>query len=258
MNASPMSSPSSQAAGAAPAMPMVLVHGYLGGAAQWSGLVEALSDLFDIVTVDLPGFAGAAGLPPPDTIGGFAEHVIATLDGMGIDRFVLLGHSMGGMIVQEIAHRIPDRVERLVLYGTGPLGRMPDRFEPLEVSLERLEQDGVAKTASRIAATWFAEGARNPGFALLERIGASASAAAARSALQAMAAWDGRGQLAALDMPTLILWGDMDRSYRWPQVETLWKGLPNASLAVVPGASHAVHLDKPEIFLAILRDYLTS
>ncbi|ARE40626.1 Beta-ketoadipate enol-lactone hydrolase [Rhodovulum sp. P5] len=238
--------------------PLVLVHGYLGGAGQWADLRQAFSNRFRVVTIDLPGFSDAAHRPAPATIGGFADDVIAQLDALGIDRFCLLGHSMGGMIVQEMAHKIPSRVDRLVLYGTGPLGRMPDRFETLEVSLERLDCEGVAATARRIAATWFVKGEDHPGFQIVNRIGAMASAAAAQSSLQAMADWDGRPNLSSLTMPSLVVWGDRDKSYRWPQVETLWSGLPDASLAVVPGASHAVHLEKPDIFTAIVMDYLTS
>ena len=81
---------------------------------------------------------------------------------------------MGGMIAQEVARKIPQRLDRLVLYGTGPLGSMPERFEPLDVSLDRLQQDGVAKTARRIAATWLLHGDAHPGFEALSRIGAQA------------------------------------------------------------------------------------
>jgi pimeloyl-ACP methyl ester carboxylesterase len=72
-----------------------------------------------------------------------------------------------------------------------------------------------------------------------------------------MAAWDGRAQLPTLTMPSLIIWGEEDRSYRWAQVEYLWSHLPGASLAVIPGASHAAHVEKPEIFRLILEDFLS-
>ncbi|MEQ8966451.1 MAG: alpha/beta hydrolase [Azospirillaceae bacterium] len=237
---------------------LVLVHGYLGGAEQWAREVATFSPHFDVVTPHLPGFAAAAAEEAPDTIEGFAAHVMHTLDCDRIGQFTLLGHSMGGMIAQQIAWRIPERVERLILYGTGPLGRMPDRFEPIEVSIDRLEADGVSATARRISATWLVDGDRHPAYALLSRLGGAASAAAARAALKAMARWDGRAALPELSMPALIVWGDRDRSYRWPQVETLWRGLPNGSLAVVPNASHAVHLEKPRIFHDILLDYLVD
>ena len=239
-------------------LPVVMVHGYLGGSAQWSDLEAALADRFTLVALDLPGFGRASGHTAPATIAGFAEHVIADLDARGIERCVLVGHSMGGMIAQEVASRIPQRLDRLVLYGTGPLGSMPERFEPLEVSLDRLLQDGVAKTARRIAATWLLRGEEHPGFEALSTIGAQADGEAARIALNAMAKWDGRASLPLLTMPSLIVWGDEDRSYRWRQVEYLWTHLPSASLAVIPGASHAAHVEKPELFRLILEDFLTS
>jgi pimeloyl-ACP methyl ester carboxylesterase len=59
-------------------------------------------------------------------------------------------------------------------------------------------------------------------------------------------------------MPTRILWGDQDRSYRWPQVAALWQGIPGAGLGVIPGASHAIHMEKPEIFNSMVRDFLSD
>jgi pimeloyl-ACP methyl ester carboxylesterase len=238
--------------------PVVLVHGYLGGSAQWPALVQALTPDHEVIAPDLPGFGAATHLPGRDAIADFAEAVIGCLDRLGIGRFALLGHSMGGMIVQEIAARQGDRIERLVLYGTGPLGRMPDRFEPLEVSMDRLAAEGVPATADRICATWFRDGTAAPGYALTRDIGRMATPEAARGALIAMRDWDGRAALGGLAMPCRVIWGDCDRSYRWPQVQALWQGIDGAELAVVPAASHAVHLEKPSIFNALVRDFLDA
>lgn len=70
--------------------------------------------------------------------------------------------------------------------------------------------------------------------------------------------WDGRAALAGLAMPCRIIWGDCDRSYRWPQVQALWQGIRGAELAVVPAASHAAHLEKPAIFNALVSDFLDA
>jgi pimeloyl-ACP methyl ester carboxylesterase len=237
--------------------PLVLVHGYLGGSAQWRDQLDAFAPTHDVIAPDLPGFGAAAALPGAETIADFAAAVMSCLDRLGIGRFALLGHSMGGMIVQEIAARHGDRIERLVLYGTGPLGRMPDRFEPLEVSMARLEADGVEATADRISATWFRDGPQAPGYGLARDIGRMADVGAAQGALAAMRDWDGRDALEGLTMPCRIIWGDADRSYRWPQVAALWQGIAGAELGVIPAASHAAHLEKPEVFDAILRDFLS-
>jgi pimeloyl-ACP methyl ester carboxylesterase len=238
--------------------PLVLVHGYLGGAAHWRDQLGVFADRHDVIAPNLPGFAAAAALPGPETIAGFAAAVVACLDGLGVGRFALLGHSMGGMIAQEIAARHGDRVARLALYGTGPLGRMPERFETLETSMERLAADGVAATADRICATWFRDGAAAPGYPPTRDIGRMAAPGAARNALLAMRDWDGRAALAGIRVPCRVIWGDRDRSYRWPQVAALWEGIAGAELAVIPGASHAAHLEKPAIFDALVLDFLSE
>jgi pimeloyl-ACP methyl ester carboxylesterase len=238
--------------------PLVLVHGYLGGSAQWEAEIAQFSDRYDVIAPDLPGFGDASAEPGCDSIGAMADSVLALLDHLGIEEFILMGHSMGGMIAQEMAAKAPDRVSKLILYGTGPLGLMPDRFEPIKLSRERLCSDGVGKTIERIGATWFRRGDAAAGFPVVRQIGAGANPEAALAALDAMADWDGRPALKSLEMPTLVVWGHDDRSYRWPQVESLWKNLPNATLSVIPGAAHAAHLEKPKLFQAIVEDFLSE
>lgn len=236
--------------------PLVLVHGYLGGSAQWQAQIASFSATHDVIAPDLPGFGQAASLPGPARIVDFADAVMGCLDRLGIGRFTLLGHSMGGMIVQEMAAAHGARIKALVLYGTGPLGLMPDRFEPIETSMARLAAEGVSATADRIGATWFRDGAFAPGYAATRDIARLAHPQAAQNALMAMRDWDGRAALGQITMPCRILWGDQDRSYRWPQVQSLWNGLTGSELAVIPGASHAVHMEKPALFNAVVQDFL--
>lgn len=237
---------------------LVLVHGYLGASAQWQDQFAGFSGSHDVIAPDLPGFGQSNSSPGPERIADFADAVMACLAELGVTRFTLLGHSMGGMIVQDIAARYGDRLDGLVLYGTGPLGLMPDRFEPIETSMARLETEGVAATADRISATWFREGKDAQGYGLTREIARMANPEAARNALLAMRDWDGRAALTSLRMPCRIIWGDQDRSYRWPQVSQLWADIPRAELAVIPGASHAAHLEKPLIFHSMLEDFLRA
>lgn len=236
----------------------VLVHGYLGGAAQWEREIEHFSRKFDVIAPNLPGFAAAAELDGCASVEGMAKSVLGLLDELGVGTFRLLGHSMGGMIVQEMARLRPGQVQQLILYGTGPLGLMPNRFEPLSTSKERLLTDGIEASIKRVGATWFVAGDKASGYPGLCRIGAEASKEAAVRALDAMAVWDGRAALSSLKMPTLILWGDSDRSYRWPQIETLWTSLPDVRLCVLPGTSHAAHLEKPALFIPVVDDFLSE
>ena len=238
--------------------PLVLVHGYLGGSQQWASELIRLSRSFDVIALNLAGYGAAHALSAPSDISDHATAVLDTLDKLGIERFHLLGHSMGGMVVQQLVHQAPHRVDRLVLYGTGPLGLIPGRFETMARSRERLAMDGLERTARRISATWLLEREASSAYEALARLACTASAQAADAGLWAMERWDGRVWLPAINQTTLVMWGEHDRSYGWPQIEALWRGIPNASLAVLPGCAHSAHLDRPELFQILVRDFLST
>ena len=131
-----------------------MVHGFMGGSAQWNDQTKALGEHFEIITLDLPGFGLNSDLPAISGIGDFAAWVVAQLHDRKVSRFNLLGHSMGGMIAQEIASRVPDQVEKLILYATGAVGVLPGRFETIAESKARTQTEGARATARRIAASW--------------------------------------------------------------------------------------------------------
>lgn len=237
--------------------PLVLVHGFLGGSAQWEAELEHLRHRFDVVAPDLAGYGDASHLSAPGDIETHARSVLATLDHLGVERFHLLGHSMGGMVVQEMVRLAPARVQRLVLYATGPLGSIPGRFETMARSRERLAEEGLARTARRTCATWLLDREASPAYERLAALACRASEAAAHAGLCAMEGWDGRAHLAAIEQPTLVIWGEGDRSYGWTQIEMLWRTIPKASLAVLPACAHALHLERTALFHALLLDFLS-
>lgn len=238
--------------------PLVLVHGYLGGSSQWDAQLPMLGQHFEVVTLDLAGYGKASHLVAPTDLAEHARSVLATLDQLGIERFHLLGHSMGGMVAQEMTSQAPDRVNKLVLYATGPLGCIPGRFETMARSRERLAEDGMERTARRICATWLLEREASPAFAALAELATQASEQAASAGLHAMEAWDGRERLGRIEQPSLVIWGEGDRTYGWSQIEMLWRGIPRASLAVLPACAHALHLERSALFCTLLVEFLAQ
>lgn len=236
--------------------PLVLVHGFMGGSAQWQPQHAAFSDRYDLMTVDLPGFGRNAALEPVDSIGGFADWVLGELRRKGVTRCHLLGHSMGGMIVQEMVHRAPEMVDKLILYGTGARGALQGRFETIAESKRRARADGPRHTAHRIAATWFLQREHAPAFEGCAAIAQHSSEVAISAGLDAMARWDATDQLASISQRTLVLWGDGDRTYSWAQTEQLWTTIPQSNLAVVPHCAHAVHLENPGLFNQLVLGFL--
>lgn len=236
---------------------LVFVHGYLGGSPQWAAQAEVFSGHFQVITPDLPGFGLNRELEAPETIGGFADYILNELDKQGVNSFHLVGHSMGGMIVQEMVARAPEQVEQLVLYGTGPMGMMPGRFETIDESRRRVTEEGVEETGRRISATWFLDGQKADGYQICADLAASAPLQAALAGLSAMESWSGMPSLSKIESPTMVLWGDGDRAYQWTQPELLWREIVGARLAVIPGCAHAVHLEKPQLFNSTLMDFLS-
>lgn len=236
--------------------PLVLVHGFMGGSDQWQGQVEALGHKTELICLDLPGFGHNAHLQPIDRIESFAAWVIAQLRTMGVDHYDLLGHSMGGMVAQDIAWQDAARVRRLVLYATGAIGVLPGRFESIAESKRRARKDGPQATARRIAATWFLKGAEAAGYDACAAIAIRTTAAAIDAGLDAMEAWSGVARLSRIEAETLVLWGDRDRTYPWAQIQQLWTEIPRTHLGVLPHCAHAVHAENPAVFNRLLADYL--
>ena len=235
---------------------LVFVHGFMGGSLQWLNQHEYFKEQYNVVTPDLPGFGKNSQMTAPKSIADYANFVLDSLADLGIDRFHLVGHSMGGMIVQEMAATAPQRIRKLVLYGTGAAGILPNRFETIQESRRRAHADGAVATARRISATWFLQRSASTAYEHCAAIAQRASLQAISAGLSAMESWSATEHLAAIASPTLVLWGDNDRTYSWVQTQQLWQTIPNAALAVVPGCAHAVHLEKPNIFNALLADFL--
>lgn len=223
----------------------------MGGSDQWR-LQKPLTHGRELVCLDLPGFGQNADMDPIDDIAGFARWALDELSAQGIEQFDLLGHSMGGMIVQEMVHLAPKQVRKLILYGTGSVGELPGRFESMETSMERATAEGAEATARRISATWFFDTKDAPEYEACAGIAQKATLDAILTGLRAMQKWSGANRLSTIQNECLIIWGDKDRTYNWAQVETLWKTIPDTRLAVVPDCAHAVHSEAPEIFNRIV------
>jgi len=235
---------------------LVLVHGFLGSSDMWAPQIEFFKDDFRVIAPALPGFGKSSAINSCDSIECMAKAILILLEKKEIKNFNLLGHSMGGMIVQEIAKIAGEKILKLICYGTGPRGNIPGRFETIDQSREKLKINGLDVTAHRIAKTWFIEEDKSKYFYLCDEAGKQTSIEAADNGLVAMKNWSGIENLENIKNETLIVWGDQDKAYNFNQVETLNNNIPNSDLKVIKGCSHNVHLEKPEEFNAVVKEFL--
>ena len=236
--------------------PLVLVHGFLGSSEMWNLQKEFLSKHFRVISPALPGFGESHKVKSHDSINEMAQTVLKYLKKMNIEKFNLLGHSMGGMIVQEMAKISGDKINKLICYATGSIGDIPGRFESMDASRERLRKEGIKETVRRVSKKWFVEEDKAKYFYLCENAAKEITQETADNALKAMKNWRGYENLKNIYNETLIIWGDKDISYNFEQVDTLNKNIPNSDLIIFKGCSHNVHLEEPEKFNNTIRDFL--
>ena len=235
--------------------PLVLVHGFLGSSEMWKPQIEFLKSNYRVITPDLPGFGKSNNAQSCDSIKLMAQMMNNFLKEKRLENFFLLGHSMGGMIVQEMTKFLSDKITKLILYGTGPIGNIPGRFETIDQSREKLKKQGLKITAKEIAKTWFVKGDNSKYFDLCTHAGNLTSLKAADDALIAMKNWNGLDNLKTIKNDTLIIWGDQDMAYKYDQIKILSENIKNSNLKIFKGCSHNVHLEKPDEFNKCLSEY---
>ena len=235
---------------------LVLLHGFLGSSGYWLPTVIELRRYFDIIAFDLPGFGGSAGVAPPDSIQGVAKLIADNLEALQVNRFSLVGCSLGGMVSQQFAIDHGNRLSHLVLYGTASQGDLPDRFESWDASIARLQSQDVELLADKAIATWFVKGAADPFFPVCREAGRGASKSACITLMRAMQKWSAVDKLGAIRTPTLVLVGDKDASTKPAESFRIWREIPGARLSVIPGCSHGVHMENPALFNRVVADFL--
>ena len=238
--------------------PLVLVHGFLCSSRMWELQINFFKNYFRVITPDLPGFGKSNKAESHNSIESIANLILDCLKEKKIDKFYLLGHSMGGMIVQEMAKISGNQIIKLICYSTGPRGEMPGRFESVDQSRENLKKHGLEITAKNIAKTWFVKGENAEYFDICIEAGMQPSSETVDNALIAFKNWDGVGTLKNIKNQTLIVWGNKDKSYNLNQVQTLKKNISNSSLIVFEGCAHNIHLEKPEEFNRTILNYLNK
>ena len=237
--------------------PLVLVHGYLGSSEMWNLQKEFLRKHFRIITPALPGFGESYKAQSLDNINSIAKFVLKCLDEKKINEFHLMGHSMGGMVVQEMVKISENRIKKLICFATGSIGDIPGRFETIETTREKLKKDGLKETINRVPQKWFVEGDKAKYYYFCENAVKNISIETADNALKAMKNWRGYENLKNIKQDTLIIWGDKDVSYNFDQVDILKKNISSSQLEIFEGCGHNVHLEEPQKFNETVKNFLS-
>lgn len=225
-------------------VPCVFLHGYTDA---WHSFAPVLTHLPAARRALVPDQRGHGDSDRPDAgyaIGDFAADVIALLDGLGVARAHLAGHSMGSFVAQRVALDHPDRVARLVLIGSaGTLDNpgMRELHEAVHQLTAPIDREFVHAFQTSTAATPLPE-------AFLARTIADSLKVPLRvwqAVADQLLAVDHRGALDRIRAPTLILGGDQDGLFSPADQAALAAAIPGATLTLYEGVGHAAHWERP-------------
>ncbi|WP_107503248.1 alpha/beta fold hydrolase, partial [Streptomyces viridochromogenes] len=211
---------------------------------MWDRQVPELTQQWRVFRFDLPGHGGAPA-HPAGSVTDLAERLLATLDGLGVQRFGYAGCALGGAVGIELALRHPERVASLALIAASPRFGTADEFRQRGVIVRSNGLDPIARTSPD---RWFTSGFAAAQPAITEwavQMVRTTDPGCYIAACEALASFDVRPQLAGVTVPTLVLVGSDDQVTGPAEARTLVAGIPDARLAVVPGASHLVPVEQP-------------
>lgn len=245
---------------------LLIVHGFGGAKEDFTDHLDALSATHHVVVFDHRGHADSD--KPDDesvySLDRMAADVVAVADAVGVERFQLLGNSLGGMVAQRVVLRHPDRVEALVLQDTWP-GAPPfdsdaavraaavARTYGLDELQRRMEgQDPLVTPAHERLLR------ERPGYREFGewKFLSQSPAMYAAIVVELLHQPDLSDELAGVACPTLVLVGEQDPARLG--CERLAEVIPGARLEVVPDAGHSPQLENPEAWLAALTAFLDA
>jgi 3-oxoadipate enol-lactonase len=237
---------------------IVFLHGVGATKRCWVEQLQTLSARFRCIALDYRGY-GESDVPPVESISreAYARDVAAVMDAAGIDKAVLCGNSLGGVVALEFYKQFANRARSLVLvdsfaYYPGGAESMPDR-------IKILDELGIDKFAATRSRALFGPDAPE---SLVERARADlASIPLEVYKASTRATWSGdyRDLLPNIDIGALVLWGEFDTKIA-PRAlsEELARGIPACGdVLEIPKAGHIPQMENAVAFNALLADFLS-
>jgi pimeloyl-ACP methyl ester carboxylesterase len=250
--------------------PLLLLHGFTGAKEDFADFLDGFADRgWHVVAPDHRGH-GASDQPAEEdaySLEAMADDVLALADELGWERFDLLGHSMGGMVAQVLALRVPERIRSLVLMDTshGTVEGIEPSMAALAVEvvrtegLERLMEVAAEVDTRQPTPAEARVRAERAGYVEFgeRKMRACSPAMYAAMAQELLSAHDRLEALAGLDLRTLVLVGEEDAAFLG-QSERLAEAIPGAELEIVADASHCPQFENPDRWWKVVTRFLEA
>jgi pimeloyl-ACP methyl ester carboxylesterase len=254
---------------------LVLIHGMINSSRHWEAVAARLAGSYRVIAPDLIGH-GEAATPRGDySLGAHAAGIRDLLTTIGVERATIVGHSLGGGVAMQFFYQFPQRTERLALISSGGLGH---EVSPLLRGAALPGSAALLKLASRprLVGAIAAGGRRlrargNSGGVYLQAVaralGPLQEDGSRRAFLETLrSVIDVHGQRVSArdrlyllgEMPTLIAWGERDRTIPIAHGLEARQSIPNCRFETLPRAAHFPNLEDPEGLATVLADWLAT
>ncbi|MEP1206528.1 MAG: alpha/beta fold hydrolase [Rhizobiaceae bacterium] len=239
---------------------IVFLHGVGSGKQGFAHQVDpVVANGWRFLAIDAPGF-GDTPLPPQPGFKPHVDAVLGTMDRLQVDSAVICGHSLGGMTAQEVFASAPDRVTGLILSATSPaFGRpdgefqkkfLSDRFAPFDQGMS------MAEFAETFAPKLVGPTPAPEAIAEITDVMKTVSIDAYRCAMHTITTFDRRENLAHINVPTLLIAGELDSNSPASMMQKMASKISAATYAELPQTGHMAPIENPDGFNRILVDYI--
>jgi 3-oxoadipate enol-lactonase len=250
-----------EAAGDPSMPPLVFLHGIGGAARAWRGQLDAFSDRYRTIAWDMPGYGTSAPLSTV-SIAALADALRDFLQQTGATKPILVGHSVGGMIVQQLLAENPDIARAVVLAQTSPAFGKPDGDWQKSFIAARLGPLDRGETMVSLAPSLVRELVGNDpdasGMDVARDCMAGVPETTYRATMLALMGFDLRSALKTIAVPTLLLSGSKDNNAPAPMMAKMATYIPSAKYVELEGVGHLANLERPGAFNAALDQFLKA
>jgi 3-oxoadipate enol-lactonase len=239
----------------------VFLHGIGGAARAWRGQLASFGDRYRALAWDMPGYGGSAPLAKVSiaTLADALQDFLEQIDARGP---ILVGHSIGGMIVQQWLIKYPRKATAVVLAQTSPaFGKAEGDWQKqfIEARLGPLDRGETMKAlAPSLVKELVGDHPDTEGMQIARDCMGSVPEASYRAMMLALLGFDQRKALGDIAVPTLVLSGSRDKNAPAPMMAKMATYIPSSTYVEIEAAGHLVNLEQPKAFDGALEHFLNT